>query len=146
MTIVGFNFEKIQAEKNLNLQGNIKIRNNLNIVEVAQEKFPIQKSQDVLKFTFEYLIEYLEDIGQIKIAGHVLFMDDPKKTKEVLNYWKTQKKVTDDVMQQIINTILFRCNIKALSLSQEVNLPPHIPLPLLEKTNQKKSPSKDYIG
>lgn len=146
MTIVGFNFEKIFAERNSSLQGNINIRNNLNIVDVAEEKLPIQKSEEVLKFNFEYMVEYMENIGQIKIAGHVLLMDEQKKTKEILKYWKKEKKVTDDVMQQIINTILFRCNIKALSLSQEVNLPPHIPLPLLEKTPLKKTSSKDYIG
>lgn len=146
MTIVGFNFEKIQAERTSNLQGNINIRNNLNIIDVAQENLPIQKSEDVLKFTFEYVVEYMSDVGLIKIAGHILFMDDPKKTKEIIKYWKKEKKVTDEVMQQIINTILFRCNIKALSLSQEVNLPPHIPLPLLEKIPLKKNSSKDYIG
>ena len=146
MTIVVFNFEKIQAERTSNLQVNINIRNNLNIIDVAQENLPIQKSEDVLKFTFEYVVEYMSDVGQIKIAGHILFMDDPKKTKEIIKYWKKEKKVTDEVMQQIINTILFRCNIKALSLSQEVNLPPHIPLPLLEKVSVKKNSSKDYIG
>ncbi len=146
MTIVGFNFEKIQAERTSNLQGNINIRNNLNIIDVAQENLPIQKSEDVLKFTFEYVVEYMSDVGLIKIAGHILFMDDPKKTKEIIKYWKKEKKVTDEVMQQIINTILFRCSIKALSLSQEVNLPPHIPLPLLEKVPITKNSSKDYIG
>jgi len=146
MTIVGFNFEKIQAERLSNLQGNINIRNNLNIVNVAQEDIPIQKSEEVLKFTFEYVVEYMSNVGNIKIAGHILFMDDPKKTKEIIKYWKKEKKVTDEVMQQIINTILFRCNIKALSLSQEVNLPPHIPLPLLEKTAVKRNSSNDYIG
>ena len=39
----------------------------------------------------------------------------------------------------LVNTILAKCNVKALSLEQEVNLPPHMNLPKVgQKTDVKK--------
>ena len=52
-----------------------------------------------------------------------------EKIKEYLSSWEKDKSIPTDIMSQILNTILFKCNVKALNLSQEVNLPPHIQLP-----------------
>jgi len=38
-------------------------------------------------------------------------------------------KVPKDIMSGVLNTVLTKCNIEALILSQKVNLPPPIPLP-----------------
>ena len=41
------------------------------------------------------------------------------------------KKVDAKRSQPILNSILQKCNVKALSLGNEVGLPPHIPFPRL---------------
>ena len=46
-------------------------------------------------------------------------------------------------MAQVLNFVLAKCNIKALILSQDVNLPPQIPLP---KLTTKKQQVEQYIG
>ena len=43
------------------------------------------------------------------------------------------KKVPKDVMTAILNTVLTKCNIEALILSQKVNLPAPIPLPAVKQ-------------
>jgi len=43
--------------------------------------------------------------------------------------WKDQKKVHKDVMTETLNVILDRCNIQALILARDINLPSPIPLP-----------------
>jgi len=60
-------------------------------------------------------------------------MESSTKTKEVLDEWKKAKRVPKDVMTSILNTVLTRCNIEALILSQAVNLPPPIPLPSVQQ-------------
>ena len=59
-------------------------------------------------------------------------MEDEGKTKLILDGWKKDKQLPKDLAPKILNTILAKCNIKALNLTQEVNLPPHIRLPILK--------------
>ena len=134
MSIIGFNFEKIMIERKGKINSQLKIKNNLSIVNVEQEKLNLTSSGDVLKFNFEYTAEYEPKVGKIVLEGHILVMDDPKQVKEVLDGWKKDKKLPKEMMPQILNTILAKCNIRPLSLTQDVNLPPHIKLPIL-KTN-----------
>lgn len=132
MSIIGFNFEKIVVEKKNKISSKLSVKNNLSIVNVEQEKLNLTNSGDVLKFNFEYTVDYEPKIGQIFLGGNILVMEDSKKVKEILDDWVKDKKLPKELMSQILNTILAKCNIKALGLTQEVNLPPHIKLPILK--------------
>ena len=142
MPIVGFDFDKIIVERKSKTLGNINVKHNLGIKEVEEEKIPLSKLEQVLRFNFEYTVDYEPKVGNLQLNGHILYLDEPKKIKELMTDWKKNKKIPTEIMEQLLNTILFKCNIKALSLSQDVALPPHIPLPRLEP--QKSG--KDYIG
>ena len=48
------------------------------------------------------------------------------------------KKIAKDIMSRVLNAVLAKCNIEALILSQEVNLPPPIPLPKVTMTSNEK--------
>ncbi|MCD4759742.1 hypothetical protein K8R33_02550 [archaeon] len=132
MPIVGFNFEKITIEKTSQITGKLNIKNDLSIKSLEQEKLNLTSAENVLKFNFEFLVNYEPKVGKINLNGNVLYMEDEKKVKEILDGWKKDKKLPEDLAPQILNTILAKCNIKALSLTQEVNLPPHIRLPVLK--------------
>ena len=132
MPIVGFNFNKITAEKNNKITGKLNIKNDLAIKDIEQEKIALGKSEEVLKFNFEYVINYEPNVGKISITGNILHMDEPKKIKEILDDWKKQKKLPKELAPRILNTILSKCNIKALILSQDINLPPHIKMPFVK--------------
>ena len=132
MSIVGFNFEKIMIEKKNKVNSNLKIKSNLSITSVDQEKLNVTSSGDVLKFNFEYTADYEPNVGKILLLGNLLYMEDKDKVKIILDDWKKDKKLPKQLMEQIFNTILAKSNIKALSLTQEVNLPPHIKLPILK--------------
>ena len=133
MTIVGFNFTKLEAEKKELVKGKININNNVSIKNVEEKKLSLANDkQKVLSFTFEFTAKYDPDIGSIKFVGDVLFMEDAKKTKEIMDRWKKDKKLPKDIMPHILNTVLNKCNIQALILSEQVNLPPPIPMPKLQ--------------
>lgn len=136
MPVIGFNIDKIDAEKTNKISGNVEIKNNLGITGVEQEKLALGKSEEVLKFNFEYLITYEPKIGKLGINGSVLYMEDPKKIKELISSWEKDKKIPNSVMPAIFNTILAKCNVKALNLSQEINLPPHIRLPIVKPSKK----------
>lgn len=141
--IVGFGFTKLSAEKNEKVQGKIDINNNVSVKDVVEDNLALGKDkQNILKFVFEFTANYEPSVGKILFEGEVLYLEEPKKVKEILSAWKKDKKVQKEIMGGILNTILTKCNIQALILSQEVNLPPPIPMPKV----QMQAPDSSYIG
>ena len=133
MTIVGFNFTKLEAEKKEGVKGKINISNNVSINKVGEKSLSItDEKQKVLAFTFEFTSKYDPDLGSIKITGDVLNMDSPAKAKEILDGWKKDKRLPKEIMTDVLNTVLTKCNIQALILSEQVNLPPPIQLPKIQ--------------
>jgi len=132
MTIIGFNFTKIEAEKKELIKGKININNNVSIKNVEEKKMSLSgDKQKVLSFTFEFIAKYDPNVGSISFKGNVLLMEDSKKVKDLLDEWKKDKKLPKEVMPNILNTIMNKCNIQALILSEQINLPPPIPMPKL---------------
>ena len=50
-----------------------------------------------------------------------------------MNKWKKEKKIDQALSAILMNRILTKCDIKALALLQDLNLPPSIPLPIIAK-------------
>ena len=144
--IVGFGFTKLIAEKGEIAKGKIDINNNVSIKDVQEDDFSLgkDKQQNVLRFIFDFTSNYEPNIGKILFEGELLYMEEPKKAKEILNDWKKNKKLPKELMGMLLNTVLTKCNVQALILSQQVNLPPPIPLPKVQMSSPAEN--KDYIG
>ncbi len=139
MAIVGFNFTRLEAERSEAAKGKINVSNNVSIKNVEEKNLSLgNDKQKVLSFTFEFASTYDPKVGSIKLVGDVLYMDDAKKAKEVLDGWKKEKKLPKELMTGIINTILNKCNIQSLILSEQVNLPAPIPLPRVQAQQQSQ--------
>ena len=133
MTIVSFNFTKIEAEKKESGKGKININNNVTIENVEEKNLSLgNQKQKVVSFIFEFTSKYTPNAGNIKLVGNVLYMEDSKKVKEIIDGWKKDKKLPKDIMTKILNVILNKSNVQALILSDHVNLPPPIPLPKVQ--------------
>ena len=143
--IVGFGFTKLSAEKGESAKGKIDINNNVSVKDVHEDNFSFgkDKQQNVLRFIFEFTSKYEPNVGNILFEGELLYMEEPKKVKEILASWKKDNKLPKEMMAGLLNTILTKCNVQALILSQQVNLPPPIPLP---KVQVQQQPEKNYIG
>ena len=143
--IAGFNFTKLIAEKKAVVKGKVNVNNNVAIKNVENADLSLGKQkQNALKFTFEFTSKYEPAIGDITFEGEILFIEEPKAVKDILASWKKDKKIDKEVMMALLNTVLAKCNIQALILSQEINLPPPIPLP---RVQIGKEPDKNkYIG
>jgi len=133
MVIVGFNYSKINVEKKIPTQGEIKINNNVAIKNVEEKKLPLGKmSQDGLRFTFEFVTTYDPGLGVIGLYGDVIYLDDPKTMKDIAASWKKDKKIPKEVMVDVLNGIVQKCHIQALILSQDIGLPPPLQLPRVQ--------------
>jgi hypothetical protein len=134
MQVIGFGFEKIQAErKNLTKQGNqnININSNINIKNISQEQIDVVKDKPVIKFDFEFLVDYKPNFAELLFKGYVIMIVEKDDAKDILKKWKS-KKVSDEIRLPLFNLILTKCNLRALQLEEELNLPTHIPLPRIK--------------
>lgn len=141
--IVGFSFSKIFVEKKKHLEGKLEIANNVSIKDVKDIPLSVGNvKQSGLKFSFEFSSKYKPGVAEILIEGDVLYMGDKEKNEKILNDWKKNKKIPQEVVTEVINTVLMRCNVEAILLSREIALPPPVKLPRIEE----KIKGKEYIG
>lgn len=139
MTIVGFSFTSFDAQKKSQGKGKINIANNVTISEVeSADLFLGSNKQDGLRFNFIFTSKYDPDVGNISIKGNVLYLEDADKIKKILADWKKDKKIPQDATEEVLNNVLSKCNIQALILSKDLNMPPPIPLPKVNVQKEKK--------
>ncbi|MBD3163992.1 hypothetical protein GF323_02230 [Candidatus Woesearchaeota archaeon] len=140
MTIVGFNFTKMEVEKASPASGKVNISNNVAVKDIAETDLSVgSERQKAIKFMFEFTSKYEPKVGKILLGGEVLFLEDSEKVKKILTDWKKDKKIEKELMSNILNTVLAKCNVKALILSQDVSLPSPIPLPKVKmEAGEKK--------
>jgi len=137
MTVVGLQLNKIVVEKHAPAKGKVSVNNNVAVKDVTKTDLTFgTNKQDALQFTFEFKASYEPKIATITLEGNVTYFDKAATIEEIHKGWKKDKKVPNDVMTPVLNSILSRCNVEALLLSREVNLPPPIPLPRV-KVNTK---------
>ncbi len=126
----GFNFTKISGEKKGAIKGKVNIANSVKITDLEQIEVAFGKTrQKALKFVFEYKSSYDPGVGQIVLEGELLDIDDDSVIKLVTEEWKKNKRIPEDMMAKVLNAVLERCNVQALIISRDLNLPPSVPLP-----------------
>ncbi|MEM4245263.1 MAG: hypothetical protein QW404_03325 [Candidatus Nanoarchaeia archaeon] len=144
MPIVGFSFDKIFAEKSKPIEGQVSVKRDLAIKSIKKEEVELgpKRTEDLLRCDFEFSVKYEPSVGIVTIDGHILYREEAPDLKKILDNWKKNKSLPAGLTTLLLNAVLIRCNIRALSLTQEVGLPPHLQLP----TVSPKSKASDYIG
>ena len=133
MTVVGLNFNKIVVEREGMPKGKISVTNNIQVKAVEKTDMAVGKvKQNALRFEFEFTAKYEPKIASILLTGTTTYFDAPEKIDELEKAWKKDKKLPKEVMTPVLNHILTKCNIEALLLSREVNLPPPMQLPTVQ--------------
>ena len=138
MTIVKINLHKVHADRNLEAKGGqIKINNNVSIKDVEDMSFSAEGKKG-LKFTFTFSCSYEPELGKIDVEGQVLYVEEEAKIDEIKKSWDKDKKISMDVMEQIVNAALHKGNIQAIKISEEVSLPSPLPLPKVKSQSMEK--------
>lgn len=147
MVVVGFNLKKLSIERKETIRGELKVNTRMNLTDVKKEDIKLEAGKDVLNFNFEFVINYVSatdhkgNVAEIVFEGNVLYLADPKDAKKILEDWK-KKEINEEIKLRVLNTILTKCNLKALILEEEFGLPPHIPLPKFTKAKEKTKEEK----
>ena len=146
MPVVGMTIKNVSAKRIGEYQGPAGVNNNVKLVDVNETDLPAvgKKGLNIsYEFKSDYVTEKKVPFAEIVMNGEVLVVVE--NTAELAKVWKKDKKLPEDVNLQTINAVLRRCMIKALGLSEDLNLPPPVPLPFASKKEEHPADSR-YIG
>lgn len=129
MALIGFHYTRISAERKSSGAEKVKVSNNIVITAVREAKVAIGEQKEAgVEFGFQFRSSYEPGIATITLEGAVVYLTSEAKAKEIITGWAKDKKLTPDVLEKVYNHLLEKCNIEALMLSRDMQLPPHIPL------------------
>jgi len=142
MRFVGFNFKKISVERLQERPDSIKFDTKLDISNIDSLKSDFLKTkEELLKVDFIFSVLYEPNFAKLDIEGNIILSVEPRIAREVLKGWK-DKELSEEFRIFMFNHILRKANVKALQLEDDLGLPPHIPLPSLNKENMKENKEK----
>lgn len=133
MAVVGFNFNKISVERRKGPRAaKVSVNNNVEITDVSLTDLSLGRAkQQGINLAFEFTAKYEPPIGHIAMAGEVLCMlGEDAKPEDVIKQWKKSKQLPAQLSNEAITTVLMRCNVEALLITRDVNIPPPMPIVL----------------
>jgi len=131
MQIIGFGFTEISIKRKEKAQGQIQVKQNINIDELVKNKISFSDKESV-KIDFTFSVDYNDKkFASVEIKGQVTLLPEKEELKQIMKSWK-DKKLPEDIRTPIFNFIMTKGNIKALALEDELNLPLHIPFPKIK--------------
>ena len=119
--VLGFGYKKISIERKKENQIS-KINTNIEITNIVKKELDLFKGKDILDVSYDFKIIYDSAVAELDFEGSAIIEVDDK------NLFK-DKKIPEEFRILVMNVVLSRCNLKALQLEEDFNLPPHIPIP-----------------
>lgn len=140
--IINFRLNKIAVEKKALPKGPIEAKNNLRVVGIEEESLSALTKEKALNIQFVFKVMYEPKIAEVEMQGNITYMNDAKTIKEMLENWQKNKKIKQEIAVPIFNHILSKCNVKALGLEEDVELPFHVPIPRVKTKAELGLPAK----
>lgn len=142
MAVVGFALHRILTERLKEFTGRVTVRSKADITNIEKSRAKIvAPGKDILKVNFNFSITYEPKFAIVDFKGHTLTLEDQKQAKKILRDWEKEKKVDPELKEKVFNVILRKCNVKALEIEEDMNLPPHIPLPRVTRRPPTGAPT-----
>ncbi len=138
MAVIGFNFNKFDCKKGSPVSGNIEVKHTIHIDAVVKTPLNVGgTSSNVLKVEFGFDVIYSSEVGSISLTGDVIYTDTSEIIDESVKFWNSEKKLPHMVEEQVQKFIYSKVILKALQLSDDLNLPAPIPLPKVSFQSKK---------
>ncbi len=129
MKIIGFNLTKLSIERKEKLEGKLEIKQSINIDNISKDKINITEGE-VIKINFTFSINYSPDFAKLEFKGGLIVIPEVNEIKQIIKDWE-KKQISDEFKIPLFNFIMNKCNIKAITLEDEMALPIHLQLPRL---------------
>ncbi|MHA1712868.1 MAG: hypothetical protein ACTSW4_02320 [Candidatus Ranarchaeia archaeon] len=143
-------FEKIEGQRTIQPGEKISrlfgFQHNNRVTNVSTVSYPpAGKKVNVLKLDFVFTTTYNPPIASIILGGHVLYSSSSVNPEEIVTHWRKTNNLPEEVAKEIIGNIIPRGIQKATVISDQLNIPPPIPLPQARPgkigSKEKESPT-----
>ncbi len=142
MPVIGMQLTKIEAARKSNPTPGFKVESMPSIVSVEEKELPaLGGNGKVLVINFTFTVDYRPDIASIKISGEILYLEEGERTGA--KSWAKNKALPQNIMIEVYNTIFRKGLLKALVLSDDMQLPPPLQVPIV---TPKKNDGKEKTG
>lgn len=124
--ILGFQLDKVSAEKKAVLKGGMQINARNKIRDVKKIRVPGGEAAEV---RFEFAARYVQGgrvAGSLLVQGRMAYSAN---ADAIVKGWKKDKAIPGRDGAVIVNNIIAKALTTALVLSERVGLPPPIKLP-----------------
>ena len=81
--IMGFGFNRILVEKKKKIEKNVKVKHDLQFLDVREEKFSFKTSKKGVVFDFKFFVKYEPGFANMEIEGSVSYMADEGFVKNI---------------------------------------------------------------
>lgn len=129
MAIIGFQFTKMNVEKQKQPSGKISVNNNITLIDLKEVNVIGSEKQKAIEFSFAYKTTYEPEIGKILLEGKLVYVGNEDKVKTAIELWEKEKKLLPEIIEEVYNHLFEKCSIQGLILAKEMGLPPQLPLP-----------------
>lgn len=134
--ITGVQITKVTAERKKAAGGKVSIDNNTVLKEVTEKPVNVKK-QGGVSLAFDFIANYVNEektpVASIVIEADVLFLEEAGKAKEIVDAWKKNRTLDKELLRESMNAIMDKCNVAAILVARELNLPPPVPLPKIKE-------------
>jgi hypothetical protein len=130
--IVGFNVDRIEAEKDQEIQGNLQINYVPQIKEVSSVSVNAF-DEEVAKIDFTFTVEYTagEQVqAEIVIEGNVLWNGD---TEGIIENWEDSGELPEKIRAPLMNDLYRKLISESVGIADTLNMLPPIPTPQVQQ-------------
>jgi hypothetical protein len=134
MGVLGVTFTKLSVERAPQVNAQLQVNSNVDIKGMEKKDVGIiDKTKQTIQFSFEYITKFEPKAGKIIIHGHLSYLDAKEKIEVMAKEWKKTKKLPEEIVVSVMNSILTKSSEVAVILTREVNLPPPVQFPKVKE-------------
>ena len=137
MPIIGLNYTKIDAARNGDTEQKLNINTTPKILNFKKATLEgLGNNIAVARVNFEYRTTIEPNIAHLIIEGIIIY--ENKDIDKIEKHWEKEKKLLVDTQIELINYIFKTVSIKALMISEMLQMPPIINLPSIKGVEKAK--------
>lgn len=130
--IVGFNVDSINASKDKNAAGNLKI-NYVPEIKNVEAASVNAFEDDIAKIEFSFAVNYMsgDDVqAEINIDGNVLWNGD---TEKIVSTWEEEEQLDESIRAPLMNDMYRKMLSEAVGIADTLGMIPPFPTPQVDQ-------------
>jgi len=123
----------IVGERILEVSGNRVPQQSIKGLNINIQLEKVEMNDDTVEITYDYIADYKDNVGQIKIKGILIAKEEKDLSKKIVDSWKKNKKVPDEYATVVLSAVNYSGSANGTLMARVLGLtapliPPKIQL------------------